>query len=146
MGELLYAVMDARQVHAENVFALLQIGYFQNVLALQRAVSLQFNCLQLIIPILEKEALGSFTPPDINGTAEPSEQHHSGKNNQSPSDSMLRYPAGADLHIEQVLLAPVAHIGHTPISRPGAFLDEVHLRVPSVLARESAMMRAQRST
>src|SRR5437867_12568179 len=133
--------MDARQVHTENVFALLQIGYFQNVLALQRAVSLQFNCLQLIIPILEKEALGSFTPPDINGTAEPSEQHHSGKNNQSPADSMLRYPAGADLHIEQVLLAPMAHIGHTPSSRPGACVDERHLRVPAVRARQREVLR-----
>jgi hypothetical protein len=59
---------------------------------------------------------------------------------------MLSHSAGTDFHVEQVLLAPVAHFGHASILRPGAFVDQLHFRFPSVLALESAMMRAQRST
>ena len=46
-GKLLQAIVHPRQVHAENIFAFVQIGRFQHLLALQRAVGLHFDCAQL---------------------------------------------------------------------------------------------------
>ena len=138
--------MDAGQVHTETVLALAQIGRFQNLLALQGPVRLKLNYIHLIIWILEEETPCAFARPDINGTAQPGHQNHPGENAQSPPNAMLGHSAGADFHVEQVLLAPVAHFGHAPILRLGAFVDHFHFRFPSVLALESAMMRAQRST
>jgi hypothetical protein len=60
---------------------------------------------------------------------------------------MLRRSAGADLHIEQMLLPAAAYIGRPPIARARVLSDELHLQLdPSDLARDSAMTRRHRST
>jgi len=48
-----------------------------------------------------------------------------------------------DLHIEQVLLTPLAHIG-TRRCAIGAFLAEIISGFPFVLARDSSIMRASK--
>src|SRR5262249_9090303 len=58
---------------------------------------------------------------------------------------MLCRSTGTHLNVKQVLLTPLAHIGDSPIPVLGASLDTPHLRFISVRARESAIMRAQRS-
>jgi len=45
-----------------------------------------------------------------------------------------------------LLLAALAHIGDSPITRLGASLSGSHLGLLFILPQESAMMRAQRST
>ena len=73
-------------------------------------------------------------------------QHHSGENNQTLADAMLRRSAGADLYVEQMLLAPAAYVGRAAIAQAGALSDEFHQLAPSILARESAITRRHRST
>src|SRR5262249_9679764 len=144
--KLLYPIVNARQVYLKNILAFTQIGFLQNLLTLQSAVSLQFNCLELIIRILEEEASHGFSHSCADRREQHDDQNHSGEHAHGSSNAMPRHSRRPALHVKQVLLPPLTHIGYSPIARPGAFLAKTHLRFPSVLARESAIMRAQRST
>jgi hypothetical protein len=146
LRKLLYGIMYPREVYVKKIFAFMQIRGFQNLISLQSAVSLQFDCLYLKIRILKQQAFCTSAHAGISGAAQRSDQNYSEEYAHRPSDAMLRRSAGTDFHVEQVLLPPLAHIGHSSIARSGAFLAKIHPGFPRVLARDSAIIRAQRST
>ena len=70
LRKLLQAIVHAAQIDRENVFALMQIGHFQDLFALQSAIGLCFNRGQLIIRIVEKQAARCLPAAEIKSDDE----------------------------------------------------------------------------
>ena len=99
--------LHARQVHAENIFAFAQIGGFENLLALQRAVRLHLDLAQAIVGIFEEEPLRSETHSDeksgANSGREPDFRNH----DKHATVAMPRGLVRTHADIEKMLLADV---------------------------------------
>ncbi len=136
--------MYPRQVNTENVCAFMQFGCLQYLLTLKRTVGLQFNCSDSIVWILKEKASCSFARAEVNARGQPRDRNHFPQHAHGVANPVLSRSAGADFHIQEMLLPPLPHVGHSPIARSGRSFAKTHLLL-SVLARESAMIRAQRS-
>jgi hypothetical protein len=140
----LQALTDTRQIHAEDIFAFTQIGHFKT----SRAARVPSVCSSIVFPIIgfsKKKRLAASRARDKQ-QRKPGQRHQSGEHSQNPACAMPRSSAGANFYVEQMLLTPLAKIGHALIALSRTSSSDFHLEVPSVLARESSMMRAQRST
>src|SRR5205823_9286895 len=128
----------------ENIFAFTQRGRAQDLLARQIAVGLHFNRAQLVIGIFEKQAAASFACAKVKASAKAEREYDSRNSDERAPIPLLRRGARTHLHVEQMLPAPLPPTGDAPIARTGA-LAICHRVFLSILARESSMMRTQRS-
>jgi hypothetical protein len=81
------------------------------LLTLESAVGLQFDCLNVIIWILEEKPFYSLARTCIPGCAQDHEQSQLPEHAHRPANAGLGCSPGTDFHIEQVLLPPLPHIG-----------------------------------
>src|SRR5207248_4803158 len=129
----------ARQVNAENIFAFAQIGGFENLLALQRAVGLHLDLAQAIVGIFEEEPLRSETHAEkksgANSGREPDFRNH----DKHATVAMPRGLVRTHADIEKMLLAALARIGDALISGPRALRGRSHF---FDRALDRSMMRA----
>src|SRR4029077_17372275 len=105
----------------------------------------------VVIWIFEDKAFYSFARTCVARRAQNHEESHLPEHAHRAANAVLGRSAGANFHVEQVLLPTLPHIGQSPIARSGSFLAKTH-RLPSVLAfgcpaepwrrLESAMIRA----
>ena len=146
LRKVLQAIVHAGEVHAKNVFAFAHIGHSQNLLALQGAVCLDFDRAQLVIRIIKERSAPPPAPADIEaGASTRRRQHDFGNNNEHSPVPMLRRFARAHFDVEQMLLPPLTEL-ETRRLRARGVVRRLILELAPLRARDSSMMRRQRST
>src|ERR1700737_4864735 len=98
------------EIYSKNIFAFVQIGRLQNLLALQRTVGLHIDLLQLIIGIFEKQFLRSLQDADVDSDAHDGGECEFRNEHEDAAFAMLRYGARAHFYIEQMLLPSLTRI------------------------------------
>src|SRR5207253_9248423 len=81
----------------------------------------------LPIWIFEEEASRRFAHTCAERREQYDDQNHSGEHAHGSSNAMPRHSAGTDLHIEQVLLTPLAHIGYRSEEHTSELQSRGHL-------------------
>src|SRR5436190_21666634 len=137
-------LVHAREIHAENIFAFAKFRDAENLFALERSIRLHFDAGELVIRVVEEETFRSDAPADIDRGDQRNEKREFGQENQRPAVAMLDRFARADFDIEEMLLLALTKSRETAIAHATSLLSP-HRPPRSSLARESSMMRRQRS-
>src|SRR4029077_8453585 len=108
-------------------------------------VSLHFDHAQLVIRILEEQPLRTPQPAEIKSNAHCASERHFGSDHQQTSIPLLCRLPRAHLDVEQMLPSPLPPVRDALIASARALRFASHSTLLPVLARDSSMMRTQRS-
>jgi hypothetical protein len=70
----------------------------------------------LIFRVFEEEAACSFAQAHVGGSKHRRNQEDSRKHAHGPANAVLGHSSRAHLHVEQMLLTPLAHVGYALIA------------------------------
>jgi hypothetical protein len=110
LRELLQSIVHPPEIHSESVFALVEIGHAQDLVALQCAIGPHLDCVECVIGIFEKQPAGTFARSEVNPDHQSGCKHDFRNENEDPAVALFDSATGPHLYVEQMLSTPLPQV------------------------------------